>query len=108
MLESLSKIKSEKNFQQKSHGVSEVQNSLIKRLREFKRDEKQSSHHLPPKPSMKWSKPPMSTIKINYDAAVSPHKVALAIVARDHNGDLVWVETNIIPGCYSLVAEAQL
>jgi len=53
----------------------------------------------------------MSTIKINYDAAVSPdspHKVALAIIARDHNGDLVWVETNIIPGCYSLVAEAQL
>lgn len=50
----------------------------------------------------------MGTIKINHDATVSPHKIALAIIAHDHNGDLVWVETNIMPSCSSLVAKAQL
>jgi len=37
---------------------------------------------------------------------VSPYKAALTIIAYDHNGDLDWAKTNIIPSCSLLVAEA--
>ena len=65
------RIRNEKLFQQKSPIVSDVKSSLVRRFREFKRVEKQSSHSLPPKPSLKWSKPTMRIIKISYDAIVS-------------------------------------
>lgn len=86
------RIRNEKLFQQKSPIVSDVKSSLVRRFREFKRVEKQSSHSLPPKPSLKWSKPTMRIIKINYDAIASLHKAAPAIIARDQKASYKQVE----------------
>ena len=92
VLGSLWRIRNEKLFQQKSPIVSDVKSSLVRRFREFKRVEKQSSHSLPPKPSLKWSKPTMRIIKISHDAIVSLHKAAPSIIARDQQASYKQVE----------------
>lgn len=59
-------------------------------------------HNRPSQEQKKCSKPHTCNIKIGCDAVASEQKVALAMLACDHRGDLVWAETLIIPECYPL------
>ena len=52
-----------------------------------------------------WSPPPIGTIKLNVDAAVSLSNTALAVVARDEHGVVLKVWAKIMPKFSPLVAE---
>ena len=47
-------------------------------------------HHLPPSASIHWAKSEKNAIKINYDAAVGVEDSAVALIARDWRGNLVF------------------
>ena len=61
----------------------------------------------PEKNTAKWAPPPMGTIKMNVDAALSQSNATLAIIARDNIGVVIKVWTKIIPLCSPLLAKTE-
>ncbi|KAL0000486.1 hypothetical protein SO802_014267 [Lithocarpus litseifolius] len=57
-----------------------------------------------------WTLPPLGWIKVNVDAAFSNSRSALAVVARDYNGNIcnIWARTSTQPSSLQAEAEALL
>ncbi|KAK9983826.1 hypothetical protein SO802_033351 [Lithocarpus litseifolius] len=69
------------------------------------------SSNVPPHSSVvaslhKWNPPPLGWIKLNTDAAIGKHSNAIAVVARDHRGEVLKVWARSTPTCSPLSAEA--
>ncbi|KAL0001791.1 hypothetical protein SO802_015572 [Lithocarpus litseifolius] len=54
----------------------------------------------------KWNPPPLGWIKLNTDATIGEHSNAIAIVARDHTGEVLKVWARSSPTCSPLRTEA--
>ena len=79
-------------FQQIEPNLEELRNSILRRFREFKGEGKNVPSPQQAKSRAKCSRPHTFNIKIDCDAVVYDQKVALAILACDYRGDLVWAE----------------
>ena len=69
------------------------------------------SANVPPPSSIvaslhKWNPPHLGWIKLNTDAAIGKHSNAIAVVARDHKGEVLKVWARSTPACSPLRAEA--
>lgn len=54
----------------------------------------------------KWQPPQQGWVKLNTDAATARKSNAIAVVARDHKGDVLKIWARIIPPCSPTQAEA--
>lgn len=79
-------------FQQIEPNFEELRNSILRRSREFKGEGKNVPSPQQAKSRAKCSKPHTCNIKIDCDAVASEQQVALAMLACDYRGDLVWAE----------------
>ena len=69
------------------------------------------SSNVPPPSSIvaslhKWNPPHLGWIKLNTDAAIGKHSNAIAVVARDHRGEVLKLWARSTPTCSPLRAEA--
>ncbi|KAK9998433.1 hypothetical protein SO802_018036 [Lithocarpus litseifolius] len=78
-------------FQEGKADLAKAKLNVAARFSELSKVYSPITNHSPDPLSTSWFPPPPECIKINVDAALNSSKSALAVVARNHHGDVLFV-----------------